>query len=67
MALLMALGAVTAVNELINLNGRWNVSEIQHLFSVEVVDLVLQIPLSSRRVVDQVCWKLERDGKLIFS
>lgn len=49
------------VSELINLSSMsWNDSLLHSLFSPELVESILCIPLSSRRPRGRVIWKLEK-------
>ncbi|XP_024200181.1 uncharacterized protein LOC112203446 [Rosa chinensis] len=61
----LAVEEVHKVCDLMLGTGGWNVGLIDRLFSREEATLITAIPLSRRRVVDRLSWKLSRDGKFL--
>ncbi|XP_062013973.1 uncharacterized protein LOC133730390 [Rosa rugosa] len=51
------------VSELLCAPGRWDEEKVLAVFTIEVADAVLTIPLTRRLVHDRIVWRLEKKGE----
>ncbi|XP_061993546.1 uncharacterized protein LOC133711437 [Rosa rugosa] len=52
-----AMGEVSKVSDLISATGVWNDALIRRLFDREEAEIILNIPLSHRNILDRLVWK----------